>query len=109
MNLNWAITLQKQLKTCCAKGKGAVYHSAVTRWFNRFHSVCKNPNNQVRSGRSKTKDSETMLRAIESNPVGSARAQHLIVQCGSSPWQKQHGAVTLCLMLPKYCKTFDSL
>ena len=44
-----------------AKDEGAIDHSIVIRWFKKFHSGCKNLDNQTRSGRSKTVDS--MLQA----------------------------------------------
>ena len=49
----------------------AVDHSRVTRWFKKFYSGYKNIDHQTRSGRSKTKDSETMLQDREVNPGSS--------------------------------------
>ena len=46
---------------CCVKGKVAVDHSSVTRWFKKFCSGCKNLNEQARSSRLKTRDSEDVL------------------------------------------------
>ena len=44
---------------CWAKGEG------------KFRLGCKNLNNQTRSGRSKTVDSEAVFQAIEANQVSS--------------------------------------
>ena len=37
----------------------------------KFHSGCKNFDNQPRSGNPQTEDSEAVLQAIETNPVSS--------------------------------------
>ena len=42
------------LNICCAKYKGTVDHSTVTRWSKKLCSGCKNLDNQARSGRPKT-------------------------------------------------------
>ena len=47
---------------CYMKGKSTVNHSTVTRWFKKFHSSCKNLDDQARSGRAKNLDSEAMLK-----------------------------------------------
>ena len=57
----------------CAKGEDAVDHSTVTRWFKKFRSGCKNLDDQARSGRPKTVDSEAVFQAIEANPKSSTR------------------------------------
>ena len=31
---------------CCMKGEGAVDHSKVTKWLKKFHSGCKNLDDQ---------------------------------------------------------------
>ena len=56
---------------CYTKGEGVLDHSIVTRWSKKFCSGCKNLNDQAKSGRPKTMDSEIMLQAIEANPVSS--------------------------------------
>ena len=57
------ITPQGQWKAfVCAKGKGAVNHSIITR---NFALLEKNFDNQVRSGMPKTVDSENVLKAVE--------------------------------------------
>ena len=49
---------------CCAKGDSAIDHRAVTIWFKKFCSICKNLNNQTRSRRPKTVNSEVVTHAI---------------------------------------------
>ena len=39
---------------CYVNGKGTVDLSTVIRWFKKFHSGCKNNNDQTRSGKPKT-------------------------------------------------------
>ena len=51
----------------CGKIEVAVDHSTITRWFKKFCWDHKKLNNQARSGRSKTVDSEDMLQTIEAN------------------------------------------
>ena len=89
---------------------------AVMKWFKKFCLNCKKLNNKVTSGRPKTKDFEIVLQVIEANLASSTWqsirwAQYPTFQCGSSCswfWQKASGAAKLCLVLLKYCKTFDS-
>ena len=50
-------------------------HSTVTRYFKKFCTCCKNLNDQERSGRSKTVDSEAMFQAIETNLISSTQRQ----------------------------------
>ena len=52
-------------KICHAKGEGAVDHTTLTRWFKKFLSDQKNFDNQAKSGRPKTMDSE----AIRANQI----------------------------------------
>ena len=54
-------------RICFMKGEGAVDHSTVTRWFEKFGSGCKKLNDQTRSGRPETVDSEAEIQAIEVN------------------------------------------
>ena len=61
-------TTEAPKNICCAKGGGDVDHSSVTWWFKKFHSDCKNLNNQARS---KTVNFEAMIKAIEVNPGSS--------------------------------------
>ena len=58
---------------CCAKDEGTVGHSMVTRWFKKFCFRCQNLDDQARSSRPKTMDSEAMLQARETNLVSSIR------------------------------------
>ena len=43
----------------------------IRRWLKKFCSRCKNLNDQARSGKPKTVNSETALQAIEANRVSS--------------------------------------
>ena len=56
---------------CCAKDGGTVDNSRVTRWLKIVCLGCKNLNNQAKSGRPRSMDSETMLQAIETNLASS--------------------------------------
>ena len=76
-------TVEATKNICWAKDDGAVDYSVVTRWVKKFCTGCKNLNDQARSGRPKTTESEAMLQAIEANPASSPQAQHLSVQWGS--------------------------
>ena len=64
-------TVEITKKICCAKGKVAVDHGTVNRWFIKFYSSCKKLKYQARSGRSKMMDSEVALQAIKVNPMSS--------------------------------------
>ena len=57
-------------KTFVAR-KVKVPHSTTTKWFKSFHSGCKNFDDQVRSGRTKTVISEAIFQAIEVNLISS--------------------------------------
>ena len=51
-----------------------LFHNAretATRWFKKFHSRCKNLDDQAKSGWPKTMNSEAVLQAIEANSVCS--------------------------------------
>ena len=61
-------TVNATKNLCCAKkGEDEVDHSALTRWILKSCTGCKNLDNQARSGRPKTADSETVLKAIEAS------------------------------------------
>ena len=47
------------------KVNGTVNHWAVTRRFKKFSSGCNNHDNQARSSRPKSEDSEAVLQAID--------------------------------------------
>ena len=47
----------------CAKGKGSIYHSPVTRCFKKFCLGCKNLDNHVKLSRPKIMDSKAMLQS----------------------------------------------
>ena len=51
---------------CCTKGVGTVDHSSVSRYLKKFCLCCKNFDDQARSGRFKTVDSEAEFQVIES-------------------------------------------
>ena len=55
------------------KGKSAVNHSTETRWFKKFCSGCKNLDDEARSGRPKTMNSEAILQTIEANTASSTQ------------------------------------
>ena len=50
---------------CWMISEGAVDHSTVNKWFKKFCTGWKNSDNQAKSGRPKTVDSEADLQAIE--------------------------------------------
>ena len=58
---------------CWVKGVCAVDYSTITRWSKKFCSGWKNLNNQTRSGRPKTVDSEVVFQIIEANLVDRHR------------------------------------
>ena len=66
-SLNWAET--SKIFELIVKGQSIT----VTRWFKKFHSGCKNLNNQAKLGQFKSMDSDTMLQAIKANPASSTR------------------------------------
>ena len=72
---------------CCVNSKAIVHHNTVTKWFKKFWLGCKTLDNQARSGRPKTLDLDIISFMDSAKASGSAK---------------------LYLMLPKYCKTFDS-
>ena len=79
-----------------------------SRWFDKFSSDCKNVDDQEKSGRPKTVDSD----AGELHTESIRRAPHLTVSCGFVTIRisaKASGTAELCFTLPKYRKTFDSL
>ena len=57
----------------CAKSGGVFNYSAVTRWFKKLRSDCKELEEQEMTGRPKTVDSVSVLQAIEVNPENSTR------------------------------------
>ena len=59
--------------SCCRKGKDSVIHNTVTRWFKKFHSSCKNLDNQARIGRYKTTDSGIVHQTIHIDIVRSTQ------------------------------------
>ena len=57
---------------CCAKSEGTDDHSSATRRFKKFCSGGKKLNNQAKIDRPKSKNSKTLLNAIDANLVSSA-------------------------------------
>ena len=47
---------------CCAKVESTFYHSTVTRWLKKFCTSCKNLNDHIMAGRSKTVNCTAMLQ-----------------------------------------------
>ena len=68
----------------CVKGKVTVGYSTVTRF-----KSCRNLNDQAKSGRTKTGDSEAMFQARQANPANITESikqvWHLTVLCDLSP------------------------
>ena len=94
---------------CHTKDERAVYHSTVTRELKKFYKSWKNLDNLA-----KTVNSEAVFKAIEANPVSSFRRvsgelyppiQWFVTFTNSA---KASWATDFCLLLPKYCKAFDS-
>ena len=57
-------TAAEVTKDICGEiSKGAIDQNTATRWVKKFHSGCKNLNNQAMSGRPKIVDSKAMLQA----------------------------------------------
>ena len=56
---------------CCVKGEGTVDNSTVTKSFKKFLHGYKYFDDQIRSGRPKTVDSDAVLQAIKVNPRSS--------------------------------------
>ena len=54
---------------CCLKGESELDYSIVTRWLKKFLLCCKDTDDQARSGRPKSVDSDAILKAVEANPV----------------------------------------
>ena len=64
-NSNLVKTLQKQSKWFIVqKSKSEIDQNIETRRFKKFHSSCKNLDQETKSGSFKTVDSEAVLQAI---------------------------------------------
>ena len=81
---------------CGTKGKGIVDHCTITRRLKKFRLGCKNLNNQARSNRTKTVNSEAKSGERYSESI--EWAQHFTDQCNSLPsWpQQKHLEVPNC-------------
>ena len=93
---------------CCTKGENLLDHSTLTRGFKTFPSGCMSLNDNSRSGKPKTVDSEVMLRDIEANLASSIRrvSGNLGVQCHFVTFtnsEEASRAVKFCPTLQKYC------
>ena len=101
---------------CCTKGKGTIDQSTVTEWLMKFHSGCKNLDDQSRSNKPKSMNAEVMLQTIDAKPASSTwRVSGELVISQSSVVRHLHdfGKIipsygTVPHILPKYCKTFYS-
>ena len=49
------------------KGVGTAYNCSVTRWLKKIRSGCRSLDDQARSGRPQSVDSDAVLQAIEVN------------------------------------------
>ena len=95
------------------ENKGTVDHRKVNKRLKKFLLVYKNLDNQTRSGRPKSVDSE----ASESNMVSNSWSVSGDLTSHNPAWfvvifiilTKSSKATKLRRMLQKYCKTFDSL
>ena len=100
---------------CFAKDERAVDHSTVTRLYEKFCLHWKNLENQVRSGKPKTVDSEAVLQEIGVNRTSSIGESQASLASYCPVWSVTFMTLTiaskdveLCLTLPKYGKNFDS-
>ena len=70
------------------KGEGAVDHSTVTRWFEKFCLGYKNLDDQAMPSRPKTIDFKAVFQTIETNLASSAwrvsGEYHFTTKCGLS-------------------------
>ena len=110
-SLNWIIKPQNNPKhLLSAQGEDAVDHNTVTRCFKKFCSDCKNLNNKIRSGKTKTMDSEDIFQARKANQVSSTQRVSGKLGISQSNMVCHHHSLSksikLCFMLPKYCKNF---
>ena len=105
-NLTWKfISYKFELGHNTAEAaESTVDHNSVTRWFKKFGLGCKNLNDQTRSGRPKSIDSKVMIHGGKYGKYYSESSRHLTVTFTTKTFR----AAELCIMLPKYCKTFHS-
>ena len=99
-----------------ALSEGTPDQNTVTRWLVKFHTSCKNVDDQTRSARHKTVDSEDVIQATEASLVSTTQRVSIGLAYHSLVWlaifttlANASEAEELCLTLEKYCKTFDSL
>ena len=55
---------------CCSKGENTDNHNG---WFKKIRFGCKDIDDQAKSGKSKSTDSEAVLWDLEANPESSTR------------------------------------
>ena len=72
-----------------AKDEGVDDESTITRCFKKFHSSCKNLDDQETSSRPKCVDFKAVLRAVEANSESIKQICHFTVQFGISLSQHQ--------------------
>ena len=105
-------TTEATKSICCEQDEGAVDHS--NQMVQEILLVLQRSNNQAKSGRPKTMNSEDILQAIEANPASSTPSGKLGISLSSvvshfhDLGKKHWRSAELCLILPKHCKTFDS-
>ena len=90
------------------KGERTVDNSTVTRWFKKFCLYYYNLRNQARSSRPKTMDSKAVLQAIETDLMSNTWRVSGELSISQSS-MVHHVHVELYFILPKYCKTFESV
>ena len=95
------------------KSESTVDHSTVNWWINKFCWGCKTLDDQARSGRPKTMDSEAMFQAKEMNSATST--QKVSGEFSSPEWYvtfttlaKASLDAELKIKLPKYWKLNSS-
>ena len=67
------VTYSLKVRTGPRKQPKTFDHSTVTRWLKKFRSGSKNIDDKARLGQTKTRDSDTVLLALEANPASSTR------------------------------------
>ena len=60
-------------KKTCAKNKSTVNNRSKTRWLKKFHSACKNLDDQARPETCKGLDYEAVFQAFEVNTESDSR------------------------------------
>ena len=58
---------------CSVEGEGSVSNPTASAWFKKFNTGDTSIEDQPRSGRPSTLDSEVLRQAVEANPATSTR------------------------------------